>query len=178
VPSFAAVVVGVAFRPAEAVAFGVQAKVNALVSHPGAPPPVASPRSTLMPSYSAGTHNRRPPVRGSSRLFVQHVHPWAAPLMHSRRDEIAIRRQSVCCGPLAFGVSPAMLRRVSSWAGRREVGASPRFLPPPSHAGPGCPSAHGGVDPVAFPVPFSCTDRDAHPGLASAGASPALLTEE
>jgi hypothetical protein len=94
VPAGAAVVVGVAFSVLlMAVAFGVQAKVNYLMSHTGLPDSMIS----LIPAH---------PIRQilfwlalvvTGAMLLQtaiSTFTMGTALMRSRRDEIAIRRQS------------------------------------------------------------------------------------
>jgi putative ABC transport system permease protein len=93
VPAAAAVVVGVAFSALlMAVAFGVQAKVNALVSKTALPfnphlVPVHPIREILLWLTIVVT---------SAMLLLTAISTFTmgTALMHSRRDEIAIRRQS------------------------------------------------------------------------------------
>ena len=93
VPAGAAVVVGVAFSVLlMAVAFGVQAKVNALVSNTALPfeahlVPVHPIREILLWLTIVVT---------AAMLLLTAISTFTmgTALMHSRRDEIAIRRQS------------------------------------------------------------------------------------
>jgi hypothetical protein len=93
VPAGAAVVVGVAFSVLlMAVAFGVQAKVNALVSHPALPVP-----ANVVPVHLIREILLWLTIVVSGAMLLQtaiSTFTMGSALMHSRRDEIAIRRQS------------------------------------------------------------------------------------
>jgi len=93
VPAGAAVVVGVAFSVLlMAVAFGVQAKINALVSHPALP--AAAP---AVPVHLIHQILLWLTLVVTGAMLLQtgiSTFTMGTALMRSRRDEIAIRRQS------------------------------------------------------------------------------------
>lgn len=92
-PAAAAVVVGVAFSVLlMAVAFGVQAKIDALVAHPLAPPVPNQPPVHLIHQILLWLTIV---VVGAMLLETAiSTFTMGTALMRSRRDEIAIRRQS------------------------------------------------------------------------------------